>query len=401
MILSRVLDAGHSPTDTSDERLKKRLLMTASLVGSVVGLAWGVLYWSLGETNAALIPGLYGAVTLLSIFVLMRFGHYELFEFFQLFSYLVLPFLLQLSLGGFLGSSAVIIWGIMAPLAALVFRDRSAANRWAIAYAAIVVVSFVLQPEIGITNSLSQSVILFFFVGNILGITTFVYIVMNDFVGQRDLIQEELSSERQRSDDLLLNILPAEVAEDLKSQGHTTPREYTSASVMFADEVGFSERAADSSASDLVGTLDAVFTRFDEIAEAHDIEKIRTIGDAYMAAAGVPTPNESHASAIVDAALEIQRFLAESGQRSFRVGISSGPLVSGVVGTSKFQFDVWGDTVNTASRMESTGEAGRVQVSESTYQMIKDTHVCVPRGTVEVKGKGALPTWFVERRNDV
>ena len=147
-------------------------------------------------------------------------------------------------------------------------------------------------------------------------------------------------------------------------------------------------------------TLDEIFTAFDGIIADHQIEKIRTIGDAYMAAAGVPKAWSEHAPAIVDAALAMQAFVSEHDGFHFRIGVSSGPLVGGVVGTSKFQYDIWGDTVNVASRMESSGEPGRVQVSDSTYQLIRNEFDCELRGEIEVKGKGAMKTWFVNRRSD-
>ena len=170
-------------------------------------------------------------------------------------------------------------------------------------------------------------------------------------------------------------------------------------SVLFADIVGFTPMSAEMEPNEMVDQLNEVFSHFDALAVHHGCEKIRTIGDAYMVAAGVPTPTEDHAQAISAMALEMLAY-ARTTPLSFRLGINSGPVVAGVVGTSKFQYDIWGDTVNTASRMESHGEPDRIQITEATYQLIKDTFETTPRGHIEVKGKGSLPTWFLDGQRE-
>jgi class 3 adenylate cyclase len=161
--------------------------------------------------------------------------------------------------------------------------------------------------------------------------------------------------------------------------------------------VGFTALADRSKPDDLVATLNEIFTEFDEIADRHEIEKIRTIGDAYMAAAGVPLEWDDHAGAIARAALEMREYADGYEGIDFRIGISSGPLVAGVVGTSKFQFDIWGDTVNVASRMESTAEPGQIQISETTHRLLEAGFECEPQGRTEVKGKGPMETWYLVR----
>jgi len=189
--------------------------------------------------------------------------------------------------------------------------------------------------------------------------------------------------------------LPAEVAGELKRRGETTARRFESISVLFADIVGFTPLAAEMDPEEMVAQLNEVFTSFDQLADRYGCEKIRTIGDNYMVASGVPTPREDHAEALAGMALEMIRY-AEGSPWSFRIGINSGPAVAGVIGTKKFQYDVWGDTVNTASRMESHGEPGRIQISEATNTLIKDHYATTPRGPIEVKGKGTLNTWWLE-----
>lgn len=209
---------------------------------------------------------------------------------------------------------------------------------------------------------------------------------------------------KRRSDHLLLNILPAEVADELKEHGSTKAKRLENATVLFTDFKGFTELSTKLTPEQLVDEIHHCFSAFDEIIGKHGVEKIKTIGDAYMAAGGVPTQSATHAEDIVRAALEIQDFMVkmakerqDKGEPYFevRIGVNSGPVVAGIVGTKKFQYDIWGDTVNTASRLESSGKVGRVNISESTYNLVKDKFNCEYRGEIEAKGKGKVKMYFV------
>lgn len=211
----------------------------------------------------------------------------------------------------------------------------------------------------------------------------------------------ELATEKKKSDDLLYNILPYETAQELKQFGKTEARQFESTSVLFTDFVGFTATAAKLSATELVTEIGQCFEAFDNIAEKYGIEKIKTIGDSYMAAGGIPVANNTHAENAVAAAFEILAFMnqrnkiASHAVLQLRLGVNSGPLVAGVVGLKKFQYDIWGDTVNTASRMEQNSEPGRINISESTYQLIKHRYTCEYRGEIEAKGKGKVKMYFV------
>ncbi|QHG17439.1 adenylate/guanylate cyclase domain-containing protein [Nostoc sp. ATCC 53789] len=209
---------------------------------------------------------------------------------------------------------------------------------------------------------------------------------------------------QQKSERLLLNILPGMIAEQLKQQPTTIADSFMEVTVLFADIVGFTELSARTSPTELVEFLNTIFCLFDQLAELHGVEKIKTIGDAYMAVAGLPNQSNDHASAIANMALDMQNaiaiFNAENNQLfSIRVGISTGPVVAGVIGLKKFAYDLWGDTVNTASRMESHGIAGSIQVCEATYQLLKDKYLFDKRGLIQVKGKGEMMTYILKEVN--
>lgn len=214
-----------------------------------------------------------------------------------------------------------------------------------------------------------------------------------------------IKAERDISDELLLNILPASVAEELKRDGAAVARQYDQVSVLFSDFKGFSKIASSLSPADLVEDLDECFKGFDEIVQKAGVEKIKTIGDAYMCASGLPEEDEKHAEKLVQVAIDMQKFLDRwnirrqaLGKPKFeaRIGIHTGPIVAGVVGSKKFAYDIWGDTVNVAARMESAGEANRVNVSSSTYVHIKDKYVCRYRGRIPAKNIGEIEMYFVE-----
>jgi adenylate cyclase len=209
---------------------------------------------------------------------------------------------------------------------------------------------------------------------------------------------------KRKSDALLLNILPKATAMELKAKGAADARLFNEVTVLFTDFKGFTQMSETLSPKNLVSDLHECFSAFDRICEKHGIEKIKTIGDAYMAAGGLPTPNTTHAVDVVRAALEMRDFVDEGKARKIadgrpyfeiRIGIHTGPVVAGIVGIKKFQYDIWGDTVNTTSRMESSGEVGMVNISEATYEKVKDEFNCEHRGEVEAKGKGKLSMYFV------
>ncbi|MFK7972358.1 MAG: adenylate/guanylate cyclase domain-containing protein [Bacteroidia bacterium] len=215
----------------------------------------------------------------------------------------------------------------------------------------------------------------------------------------------EIETEKQRSDNLLLSILPTETADELKNKGIVTPREYQQATLVFTDFVGFTRIAEAMKADRLLHELNYVFAAFDDICERHNLEKIKTIGDAYMAAGGIPIPNATNAVDAVRAAIEMQDFMKKwktekeaKGETvwELRIGIHTGKVIAGVIGKTKFAYDVWGDTVNVASRMEATGDPWKVNISRMTYELVQDKFSCTHRGKIPIKHKGPVDMFFVE-----
>lgn len=207
---------------------------------------------------------------------------------------------------------------------------------------------------------------------------------------------------KKRSDELLLNILPEETAKELKQKGYADAKQFDEVTVLFTDFKGFTQISEKLSPTELVSAIDECFKAFDNIIGKYGIEKIKTIGDAYMAAGGLPVPHEVKPEDVVRAALEMRdwmlKYKEEKGENGFeiRIGVHTGPVVAGIVGIKKFQYDIWGDTVNTASRMESSGEVGKVNISEATYQIVKNDFNCEPRGKIAAKGKGEINMYFAE-----
>jgi class 3 adenylate cyclase len=227
------------------------------------------------------------------------------------------------------------------------------------------------------------------------------------FAGVFFVQRNKIKKGKKLSDELLLNILPHSIAEELKSKGNAESRLIDEVTVLFTDFKGFTQLSEQFTPQELVAEINECFSAFDEIMIKYNVEKIKTIGDSYMAAGGLPSSNNTHAEDVIHAALEIQQFMAaykkareEAGKLFFeiRIGVHSGPVVAGIVGIRKFAYDIWGDTVNTASRMESSGEVGKVNVSESTYNLTKDQFNFTYRGKIEAKGKGEISMYFAERK---
>ena len=385
---------GTDAADVADVRDQKRMLLAIVSMVIPAGIVWGSLYIVFGEHLAGSIPLVYSAASALTVVLFGVTHNYGLFRFSQLLLILLLPFLLMVALGGFVSGSAVILWGMLSPIGALLLAGRRQALAWFLAFFGLVVVSGALEPFIDRNNGLPSNVAIAFFAMNVSTVSLTAFGVLHYSL-------RLLAQERERSERLLLNVLPAEIALILKHEDRTIADEFDSVSILFADMVGSTVLANSLSPIQLVDLLNDVFSHFDTLVGKHGLEKIQTIGDSFMVASGVPKPRADHAQAIARLALDMIAYLSDTaskGERNlqFRIGINSGPAVAGVIGRTKFHYDIWGDAVNTASRMESHGEPGKIQITRTTYDLIKDEFECLPRGAIEVKGKGMMNTWFLQ-----
>ena len=361
---------------------------------------WVVTYAVLGLWVSAAIPLVYQLASAASIYTFARTRRYLLFRQSQLWMSLVLPFVLQWSLGGFRNSSAVCLWGFTSPLGALLFVGARQAVSWFVAFVGLVGVSAAIDPTLAAgAPHIPSGVVISFFALNIVGVASTAYVLLQYFVRARE-------REQARSERLLLNVLPEPVAARLKQEDGIIADAREEVTVLFADIVGFTSLSERLPASDVVALLDRVFASWDSLAAEHGVEKIKTIGDAYMVAGGIPLPREDHVAAIAETALAMGPALAglsvETGTAlQVRIGIDTGPVVAGVIGRAKFIYDLWGDTVNTASRMESHAQPGTIQVTERTYERLREGYELAARGTVAVKGKGQMTTYLLLARREI
>jgi adenylate cyclase len=358
---------GADPLESSDAALRRRLLVLLSVGTLPLTVLWSVTYFAAGASLAASSPAVYSVVTPINTALLVWTRNFPLFRFTQLLMTLVLPWVVMMSLGGFKESSVVIIWAALCPLVSLLVEDLRRTMLWIVGFVLLLIVSAILQPYLA-PSGLPEAFVTWFFVLNLGSVIVIVFALLYYFVGQRNFFQE-------RSETLLLNILPREISEALKTDRSAIAAHYESASVLFADVVGFTPMAATMTPLRLVNLLNDVFHCFDDLVEKHDLEKIKTIGDCYMVAGGVPRERPDHAAALVQLAIDMREAVAtrtfSDHKLAFRIGISSGPVVAGVIGRKKFIYDLWGAAVNLASRIESQGASGTIQITRSTYDLIK------------------------------
>jgi adenylate cyclase len=395
----RAAAVGSLPAETQDQRLRRSALVLSSLLITILAFIWVGVYAALGIWLSALIPFAYQIASLIGLGLLARTKNYAVYRATQVAMMLLLPFLLQWSLGGFVDSGAVALWAFVAPLGALVFYGPRPAVGWFGAFLLLVAVSatidrFLPKPS----EHVPSWVVLAFFALNIAGPSVTTFGLLEHFVRSRDRAHRRLAAEQERSETLLLSIFPRPIAERLKISRNVIAERSEEVSVVFADITGFTPLAERLPAEEVVVLLDEIFSAFDQLVARHGLEKIKTIGDGYLAAAGIPTPRADHAQVAARLALAMRKALAElpvASGLSLRVGIDSGPVVAGVIGRTKFGYDLWGDTVNTASRMESHAPPGEIQVTERTFRRLEDGFLLERRTGVVVKGKGEMTTYVL------
>jgi adenylate cyclase len=402
-MLSIIPRIGYNENDTPEIRLEKSILVSASLALIFVTAFYGSIYIFFQEVVSSLVSFSFSLITITSLVIMNRTGRYREILFLLFLLGLILPFSHTLLLGGLWNSSVVILWSLMIPIGALLYYERKFVIWWWVAYLALLLISVLLQPVVEQDNNLPKGLIWAFFVLNVGSLSSIILILLSFFIRKKDEAFHLLRLEEQKAENLLLNILPPEIAAILKNGQQTIADHFDGASILFADLVGFTALTHHLEPAQMVQLLNEIFTHFDALVEKYGVEKIRTIGDNYMVAAGVPRPQPDHALRLAHMGLDMQAYIQsrwanERPPVDFRIGINSGPVIGGVIGRKKFVYDIWGDAVNIASRMESHGVPGQIQITHATYELIRDDFICKPRGGIQIKGRGEMETYFLIKR---
>ncbi len=397
ILLAAAAERGAAPND----RAGRATLVVASTTVATLAIIWVATYLVLDQPAAASIPFVYQVATVGGLAAISRGHSFRFFQATQIGLMTVLPFILQWTIGGYAASSAVSLWALVAALGAVFFLGAQGAVKWFVAFCVLTLISAVIDPYVAaIASPPPVPVRTAFFGLNVLGVAISAYFVVQYFVRQREAAIVALDAAHRRSEELLRNILPEPIAERLKDGETVVADAHPAVTVLFADIVDFTRYADQTAPAEVVRVLDLVFRAFDDIADRYGLEKIKTIGDAYLLVGGLPDARPDHVEAVARAALDLvaasRSVTIDPGTPlQIRVGIDTGPVVAGVIGRRKFSYDLWGDTVNTASRMESSSVPGRINVTARVESALRDRFDFEPRGEITIKGKGSVAAFFL------
>ncbi len=411
-LLDGIRQAGILPGDSEELQLQKSLLIFATGLISFASMLWLLIYWQLGPRFSSTIPFAFQLLLVGNLALYLRSHNFGVFRVVQISLFLFVPFVAQWSMGNFVTASGISLWALLAPIGAVLFIGAREALAWFVAYLFLTALSgffdYMLAdaaPANDFKVPLQTSVV--FFVLNFAAVSTIVFLLVRYAAIEKKKAQErlegahrDLQAEQERSERLLLNILPGPIAERLKNQDQTIADGFADVSVMFVDIVNFTRIAEGLNPQQVFTMLNRVFSSFDELAEKFGLEKIKTIGDAYMVAGGLNNNRDDYSDGLVDMALEMRDLLQRDFQvgemrLEVRIGIGTGPVVAGVVGKKKFIYDLWGDTVNIASRITGEGVPGMIQVDETTYRRLRARFDFHEPQTIYLKGKGNMVVYRV------
>lgn len=399
---------------TQEDKLHKDLLIFACAFMNLAVVLWLAIYWIMGLHFSANVPLIYQLISVASLVHFFRTKKFEIFRFVQLSLFLFVPFIMQWSIGSAVTSSGVMLWALLAPIGALVVSGWRDSVPWFFAYIMMTVISgffdFYLAPnEI---STVSMKTIGLFFALNFAAMSSIIYFLVRYFVVEMDKIKTQLdqqhqllAEEQKKSERVLLNVLPNSIAQRLKEHHGLIADGHADVTVMFVDLVNFTQLTESLSPEQMVGLLNTIFSGFDELCEKHGVEKIKTIGDAYMAVGGLNRERSDYTSDIADLALEMREFVASHPDLSryslgIHTGVATGPVVAGVIGTKRFIYDLWGDTVNIASRLTDEAVQDVIQVDKTTYNRIRHNYAFEPPATIHVKGKGEMVMYRLTAKLD-
>ncbi len=413
--LDRLRNAGVEPGDSEELALNKQLLVFATGLVSAASMLWLLIYWAIGPQFSVTLPYVFQLLLAGNVALYIRLRNFDFFRLSQLALFLFAPFVMQWSLGNFITGSGIILWGLLAPFGAILFFGVRESVAWFFAWVFFTALTGVFDFLLADTYTSQKLAIslrtsMVFFALNFTAVATIIYVLLRYSIQEKHKIQERLAEahrqllvEQDRSESLLLNILPAPVALRLKNAEKTIADGFADATVMFADLVNFTRVAADMTPAQVFRMLNSIFSAFDDLAEQYGLEKIKTIGDAYMVAGGINTVNSDYSAAIADLALAMQAtlhndFAVNASHMEIRIGIGTGPVVAGVVGKKKFIYDLWGDTVNLASRITSEGKPGAIHCDAATYHRLAGRFDFQGPQTINLKGKGEMAVYRINGR---
>ena len=396
---------GILPTDDAEMRLKKSLLVFATGLFCTGSMLWLFLYGQMGPQFSATAPFMFQLLLVANLLYFLRSGNFEWFRITQLSLFLFAPFVVQWSIGNFISASGTSLWGLLAPIGAVLFCGPRESIAWFVAYIFLTALSgffdyYLAGGPVSNAHKISTETSVFFFALNFAAISSIVYLLLRYAIIEKGKLQASLEEthrllqeEQGRSERLLLNILPGPIAERLKHDSQAIADGFSEVTVMFVDIVNFTRLAEGMTPQQVFSMLNRVFSSFDELAERYGMEKIKTIGDAYMVAGGLNNEACNYTRTIAELAIAMRDllhrdFAVNDMRLEVRIGIGTGPVVAGVVGKKKFIYDLWGDTVNLASRITSEGTPGMIHVDATTHLRLKSEFEFAEPLDLYLKGKG-------------
>jgi len=400
--------------DSQEDKLRKNLLIFAAAFMTFAVMFWLAIYWAMGVNFSSNVPLGYQLISVGSLLYYMRTRNFGIFRFIQLSLFLFTPFIMQWSMGSSVTASGVTLWALLAPIGALVVSGWRESLPWFFAYMFLTVLSGFFDYMLGNGGSggIPMNTIGVFFALNFAAMSSILYFLVRHFVVETEKIKQQLdqqhallAEEQKRSERVLFNVLPSNIAERLKSNEGLIADGYADVTVMFADLVNFTQLTEQMSPEQMVGLLNNLFSEFDELTEKHGLEKIKTIGDAYMVVGGLARDRQDYARDVVNMALEMIDFitrhpLSAKLNLGLHVGIATGPVVAGVIGTKRFIYDLWGDTVNIASRLTDDARSGYILTDKLTYNRLRHDFLFEPPSVLNIKGKGDMVSYRLVGRID-
>jgi class 3 adenylate cyclase len=398
--------------DTQEDKLRKNLLIFASAFMTFAVMLWLAIYWMLGVNFSSNVSLGYQAISVASLAYYLKTRNFEVLRFVQLTLFLFAPFVMQWSLGSSVTSSGVTLWALLAPIGALVVSGWRESIPWFFAYIVLTVVSGFFDYVLGSGGSggIPMNTIGVFFALNFAAMSSLLYFLVRYFVIETEKIKRQLdqqhallAEEQKKSERVLFNVLPTNIAERLKNNQGLIADGYADVTVMFADLVNFTQLTEQMSPEQMVGLLNTVFSGFDELSEKYGLEKIKTIGDAYMVVGGLTRDRSDYVADMANMAIEMNEFVARhpalvKRNLGIHIGIATGPVVAGVIGTKRFIYDLWGDTVNVASRLTDDARQGYILTDKLTYNRLRQDFLFEPPSVLNVKGKGEMASYRLVAR---